>query len=226
LKNRLFIGLLLCAATLAGLPVTGSAQENDAGLWTNATIEKKINKDLDLVFTEEFRFNENVTQLESFFSDFGAEYSIIKGLKTGLFYRFINKRNLDGSYSQAHRFYGDVSYKRKLKRFEAGYRVRLQIQYRDVNRSETGNVPDWYIRQKLHFGYNTRSRFDPYLDGEIWYKVGPEWYGFDNIRISAGSTVRITKNHSLDLAYIYQQEFNVANPVTDFIFFVGYKFSF
>jgi hypothetical protein len=226
LRSRPFTYLLLIAAALAGFPPAGSAQENDAGLWTNATVEKKITKDLDVVFTEEFRFNENVTQLESFFSDIGAEYSIVKGFKCGLFYRFINKRNLDGSYSQAHRFYGDLSYKQKIKRFEAGYRIRLQVQYKEVNRSETGNVPDCYIRQKLHFGYNTKSRFDPYIDSELWYLMSPRWCGFDNVRITAGTTVRITKSHSLDLAWIYQKEFNVANPVTDYIFFIGYKFSF
>jgi hypothetical protein len=226
LKRKLLYSILLPALLLAGFPGTLTAQEILGGLWTNATIEKEITKDLDIVFTEEFRFGENTTQLASFFSDAGAEYTVFKGFKAGLFYRFINKRRDDGSYSQAHRIYADLSYRQKVKRFTAGYRIRCQMQYREINRSETGCVPAWYIRQKLHFSYNTKSIFDPYLDGEIWYLLNPAWRGFDNIRISAGVVTRITKNHSVDLGYIYNQAFSFVDPVAYHILFAGYKFSF
>lgn len=226
MKNDLRAGICFLAFSLI-VSLTGlKAQVNDAGLWTNLSLEKKITKDLDLLFTEEFRFNENLTELGSFFSDIGAEYKIYKGLKAGLFYRYTNKRRVDDSYSQAHRIYADVAYKHKIKRFEIGYRVRFQVQYKDVRSGETGPLPEWYMRQKLHLSYNTRSRFDPYLDGEIWYLFSPEWSRFDNYRLSAGIVTRITKNHSLDLGYIFQKEFNINSPETDYILFLGYKISF
>lgn len=201
----------------------GSAQVNDAGLWTNITIEKEITKDLDIILTEEVRFNENITEAGSFFTDIGAEYKILKGFKAGVFYRHINKRRLDDSYNRNNRFYADVSYRHKFKRFEAGYRIRFQVQYNGYNTSETGHIPEWYFRQKIHFGYNTKSRFDPYLDGEIWYQINPEWSRFDNLRISAGVVTRITKKHSIDLGYLINKEFNVVNPYTYFVVFAGYK---
>lgn len=202
------------------------AQVNDAGLWTNITLEKKVVKNLDVVFTEEFRFNENITELGSFFTDIGADYRIFKGFKAGLYFRYINKRRLDNSYSQAFRYYSDLSYKQKIKRFEAGYRIRFQVQYQDPGRSETGRVPEWYVRQKFSFSYNTKSRFDPYISGEVWYLLNQPWQRFDNIRISAGIVTRITKDQSVDIGYIYQKEFNVVDPETDYIIFIGYKIGF
>jgi hypothetical protein len=202
------------------------AQVNDAGLWTNITIEKKIIKGLDVILTEEVRMNENITEAGSFFTDIGADYKVFKGFKVGLFYRYINKRQLDNSYVRNHRFYADAAYKQKIKRFEAGYRIRFQTQYKGFNTSETGRVPEWYFRQKVHLGYNTKSRFDPYLDGELWYRLGPERSRFDNLRISAGVVIKITKTQSIDIGYIINKEFNAADPCTDYVIFLGYKTSF
>ena len=202
------------------------AQVSDAGLWTNITLEKKITKNLDAVFTQEFRLNENITELGTFLSELGADYKIWKGLKAGLYYRYGFKQRLDGSYSQAHRVFLNLSYKQKIKRFEASYRVRLQMQYRDVNRSETGKIPDWYLRQKLHLGYNTKSRFDPYLDGEIWYSLEPGRSCFDNLRLSAGVVTRLSKKHTVDVGYLFQKELNTPDPLTDHILFVGYTIAF
>jgi hypothetical protein len=200
-----------------------SGQVNDAGLWTNITIKKKITKNFDASVTEELRFNENITELGTIYTDIGAEYEILNGFKAGAFYRFVCKRRLDDSYSKAHRYYFDLSYGYAIKRFEIGYRIRFQSQYKDYNSSPEGHVPEYYIRQKIHFAVNTKTRFDPYLDAEIWYHLYSPWSDFDNIRISAGIVTRITKHHFIDTGFIYQQEFNVKHPVTDYIIYLGYK---
>ena len=206
------------------IPVSG--QVNDAGLWTNITLKKKIAKHLDACLTEELRFNENITELGTFYTDIGAEYEILKGFKAGAFYRFIFKRRLDDSYSKAHRYYFELSYANNIKRVQLGYRIRFQSQYKDYNTSPEGHVPADYLRQKIHLGINTKTRFDPYLDGEIWYHLNPPWSSFDAIRISTGIITRITKHHFIDTGFIFQKEFNVKEPVTDYILFLGYKIVF
>jgi hypothetical protein len=206
------------------LPVSG--QVNDAGLWTNITIKKKITKRFDAYLTEELRFNENITELGAFYTEIGAEYEILKGFKAGAFYRYICKRRLDDSYTKANRYYIDLSYGNNIKRFVLGYRIRFQQAYKDFNTSADGHVPINFIRQKIHLGINTKTRFDPYLDGEIWYHLNPPWSEFDNIRISAGIVTRITKHHFIDTGFIYQQQFNVSDPVTDYILSLGYKIVF
>jgi hypothetical protein len=219
---RSFLVLVLFVIVL--LPV--SAQVNDAGLWTNITLKKKVTKHLDAYLTEELRFDENITELGTIFTDIGATYEILPGFKAGAFYRFICKRRLDDSYIKAHRYYFDLSYGNHIKRFEFSYRIRFQSQYKDYGSSPEGHVAVNQLRQKVHLGINTKTRFDPYLDAEIWYLIWPPWSNFDNLRISAGIVTRITKHHFIDTGYIYQQEFNVNDPVTDYIVFLGYKIVF
>jgi len=192
----------------------------------NITIKKKITKRLDACLTEELRFNENITELGTFYTDIGGEYEILKGFKAGAFYRHIFKRRLDDSYSKANRFSIDLSYGNNIKRVVLGYRIRFQQAYKDYNTSPDGHVPINFIRQKIHLGINTKTKFDPYLDGEIWYFLNQPWNGFDNLRISAGIVTRITKHHFIDTGFIYQQQFNVADPVTDYILSIGYKIVF
>jgi hypothetical protein len=190
------------------------------------TIKKKITKKLDVVLSEELRFNENITELGTIYTDLGAEYEILPGFKAGAFYRFTCKKRLDDSYSKINRYYFDLSYGNHIKRFEYSYRIRFQSQYRDYNTRPEGHVPVNYIRQKIEFSINTKTRFDPYLVAELWYLLNSPWNRFDNIRITGGIVTRITKHHFVDTGYIYQQEFNVNNPVTDYIVFLGYKFLF
>ncbi len=206
------------------LPLSG--QVNDAGLWLNVTVKKKITKRLDALLTEELRFNENMCELGIFYTDVGAEFEFLKGFKAGAFYRFICKRRLDDSYSKIHRYYFDLSYGFNIRRVELGYRIRYQQLYKDYNTSPEGHVPLRFIRQKIHFGINTKTRFDPYLDGEVWYFLNDPWSEFDQVRISTGIVTRISKHHFIDTGFIYQEEFNVKDPETDYILFLGYKIVF
>lgn len=208
---------------------SGVAQVNDAGLWLDVTLEKQVTQRIDFILTEELRFNENVTELGSFYTEAGFEYKykFLKGLKTGLFYRFANKRRLDDSYSKIHRAYGDIAYRYEFtKKLDGSIRLRLQSQFKDFSSSETGKIPITYLRGKLGFRYAINKRFRPYLEGELWYALYANERQFDNLRTSAGTYIRINRIHGLDIGFIYQKEFNVNNPVTDIIGYLGYKISF
>jgi hypothetical protein len=226
LKSKTLYRFFFLALFIFPFSLAGMGQVNDAGLWTEFTVKKKITKRFDAVLTEELRFNENITELGTYYTDIGAEYEILNGFKAGAFYRFLCKRRLDDSYSKAHRYYFDLSYGNHIKRFGFSYRIRFQSQYKDYHSSLDGHVPGYYIRQKLHLGINTKTRFDPYLDGEVWYHLNNPWSQFEAVRISAGVVTRITRHHFVDTGYIYQQEFNVNDPETDYIIFLGYKFLF
>ena len=210
--------------SIALFPVSG--QVNDAGLWIDFTIKKKITKRLDAFLTEEIRLNENITEAGTIYTEAGAEYEILNGFKAGVFYRFILRRRLDDSYSKSNRYYFDLSYGLPIKRVEIKYRFRFQQQYRDYNCSPEGHVPINYIRQKIGFTVNTRTRFNPYMDGEVWYHLNSPWSQFEQVRASTGIVTRITNHHFIDTGFIFQKEFNVKDPETDYILFLGYKFVF
>ena len=56
------------------------AQEKDFGLWTTVNLEKKFSKKFSGTLTQEFRFNENVSQLDNAFTNLSADYNFSKAL--------------------------------------------------------------------------------------------------------------------------------------------------
>ncbi|MBK6640071.1 MAG: DUF2490 domain-containing protein [Bacteroidetes bacterium] len=109
-SNLLCICLLLFGSTFS------VAQVNDAGLWTSINLEKKITKEIAVDLSQEFRFNENISELGSFFTEISAQYKLHKNLSIGAGYRFINKRELDDSYEKRHRMLFDLNTKEKISK--------------------------------------------------------------------------------------------------------------
>ena len=219
--HKTIAGVLLCLLLATGV----SGQYRDAGLWINATLEKKIVKDLDLVLTEELRLNENITEAGAFFTEVGLDYRLYKRLKAGIYYRYINRRNVNDTYRQSHRFFLELAYRPRIERFEIGYRIRFQAQFTDINRQPEGTIPEWYMRHKLQLAYNTKSRFDPYISGELWFNLDPLRAEIENLRLTLGIETRITKVHSIDFGYIFQRQYEAMPDEEDYILFIGYKVS-
>ncbi|MEI6851324.1 MAG: DUF2490 domain-containing protein [Bacteroidota bacterium] len=203
------------------------AQWNDAHLWTSISIEKKIIKNFSVTVSEELRFSENITELGTFFTDIGLNYKINKHWRVSGDYRFTNKIRLDNSYSKRHRYYFDLSYRKKFYQFSILARTRIQSQYADVNSSETGHLAEYYSRNKLTLKYNITSKIAPYLSAEAFIPLNnPEVKGIDNMRYSLGLEWEFLKNSTLDVFYMIQQQYQAKDPERDFVTGIGYSYSF
>lgn len=206
------------------------SQENDAGLWTSVTVEKKISQSLSVNFSEAFRLDENIGELGTVFSELGIEKKIVKGLSVSAYYRFAQKRELSDDYSQRHRYYADVSYRKKISDLAISFRSRYQVQLEDYflpSEKYYGNAPENYLRNKISIKHNSSKKYKPFLSAEIW---SPLWKGadyfIDNLRFAAGFEYEINKRSSLDIYYIFQREINRRNPRTDYISALSYTFAF
>ena len=221
-NNRIyFLSLFLFCFTIS------NAQVKDAGLWLNVTAEKKLTSKLALQLCEELRFNENITELGTAFTEIGVNYKITKGLTGGAFYRYIQNKRVDDFYSFRHRYYFDLSYKLKIKKLSLAMRGRFQSQYKDVNTSETGSVPGDYLRSKFALKYNTDKKYSPFVSVEFFNWLNdPEGAAVDNIRYQLGLDYELNKFNSISLSYIINKEVNVNDPWTSYIIALGYKYSF
>lgn len=203
------------------------SQVSDAGLWIGVNLEKKITPELTLCLEDELRLNENVTEAGTHYTEIGAEYRLVKGLSAGLFYRFTQKRRVDDSYSRRHRFFTELSYRKRADKFTVVLRERLQMQYKDVYSSETGKVPEYYWRSKLSLRYKLIKRLQLYTFGEVFYQLSnPEGNEIDNYRVAAGLTYSLKEYGSVSLFYLVDREINVNDPVTGYITGIEYNFSF
>lgn len=215
--------LVFLLGLLSGSPLKG--QVRDAGLWTSASFEVKVAKKLTACIAQELRFNENISELGTAFTEAGLGYKLNKHFQLAVNYRYIQKRRTDNYYSFRHKFYVDVKYEKKIKPFQIQFRSRLQDEYDDIGRASDGGIPICYSRNKLSISWNLNKLFSPYISVELFSPLNyPRTKVFDNIRTMAGVDYEISKHQKIDLFYMIQKEVNVSNPGTDFIVGLGYAY--
>jgi len=218
--------LLIFAIAMGGLfsPVL-LAQQKDAGLWTNISLEVKVADKLTATVSQEFRFNENISELGAYFTDAGLGYKFNKFFQVAANYRFTQRRRVDDSYSPRNRFYVDLKFQKKFKPIEFQFRTRLQDQYADIGRASEGGIAEYYSRNKFSIKWELNKLFKPYLSVEVFSPLNyPRLNAFDNIRTSAGVEYALSKHHNFDLYYMIQKELHLSNPITYFIVGVGYLY--
>lgn len=215
----------LAFITCLGLTIPVAGQVKDAGLWASLSMEAKVAKKLTISVLQEFRFDENMTELGNAFTEAGLEYKLNKNFQISAGYRFSQKHRIDDSYSLRHRILADIKYSKKIKPFEFSLRSRFQDQFSDFNSSSGGKIPEFYLRNKLSLKWDTKIAFAPFISVELFspLKNHPN-YAFDDIRYMAGVGYSVSKHHKLELFYMIQNEMNVSEPQTDFIAGVGYYY--
>ncbi len=185
--KKLFLVIILL------LPFISNAQSG-LGLWAGASIEKKLNKKFDLQVNGQARFVENLTYVQSYLGEIGLSYKIIKNLEISGYYRFIHRRKDEAkAFKNRHRFYADLAYGQKLGPIKFDYRLRYQHQFKD-NDGEIG-FDKSYLRNKLEISYPNKSKFTPFVSGDLFYEIGNK---FDQLRPKGGLSYKINKHNSID----------------------------
>ena len=201
IKNSIIFFLLLFS-------FSSFAQENDFQLWNSVIIKKKINKKHSLDLKYGLRFRENASLVAKDFIDIRTRYKLHKKWSVALGYRNINEWSKYSELEKKNRFYFDSYYSKKIKRYYFDLRSRFLLQGK-ISYNEI-------IRQRIRLAYNLRkTKLEPSLSLEFFSS-------FDNfinkLRYSLFLSYPINKKMDFNLGYKIQQEFNVANPVTLFIF--------
>lgn len=224
--RNVFLGIMLFLCMI--LPSRNLfSQVNDAGLWLSVNVEKKITPVFSAFFTEEVRMNENISEIGTVFSDLGLYYKIGKRFKLSASYRFSQKRRLDDSYDSRHGYYFDFGYKEKIKPVAVLVRLRYQSQYTDILSSEKGDVPKSHAVLKITLKYENAGRFTPYVYAEPYFRINNTLYSpFDQLRICGGVEYALNRMHAIDVHYLFNKEYNVKHPETDFVIGLGYYFTF
>jgi hypothetical protein len=217
--------LFLVFFLLAGF--TLMAQVNDAQLWMSVNLEKKLTPAFSILFTQEARLNENMTEVGTIFSEPGVSYRFSRRFKAGMAYRFTLKRRLDDTYERRHSWYIQGLYRESLKPVQLVFRIRYQSRYDDAFTSVEAAIPENHFRTKLTLKYDLNKKFEPYVYGETFFQTcSTVTQSFDQLRLCAGIEYSFNRKHMIDLHYLISREYNVKNPETDYVVGVGYYFVF
>jgi len=224
-SQRVHFLVIVCLVGISTLGISAKAQDRDAGFWTSASFEAKLVKKLTGSITEEFRFNENISELGMTFTEVGLDYKFNKHFQVSANYRFIQKKKVEDYYSLRHRYSIAVKYTKKLKPLELAIRCQFFDEYQDINRAANGGIPYYYFRNKIALKLDTKKPYTPYVSCELFSPLNyPRSVAFDNIRLSVGIDYNITKHHEIDVYYMINKEVNVSDPLTSFIFGLGYTY--
>jgi hypothetical protein len=228
--------------SLLALPIISIAQHkdksnteqggNDAALWMNAYLEKKLGSRFNVHLNEVLRFNHNITRYYYSYTDVGVTYKIKDWWHATLDYVYVTNdaptNNFTSEYlSIRQQLYFDMTFKYDYGDFRLNYRTMVQGQVKDYNSSKKGYIPNWYYRNKLTLKYTLSRRITPYVASEIYYhfatNLGDE---FDRVRYFAGFFYHIYSHSDLELYYMIQKQFQVFQPSTDYVIGLGYAHYF
>jgi len=203
-KYSIFIVLLFISFSLLG-----QERETDLGAIFSVRLNKDLNRFFGLSFEEEIRLLTNNAGFDRLKSDIGIDYTIVKGLKVGVFYNYIYVYNSDFLYESRHRYYANLSYKYGVNRkLTLTWRTRLQATYRDETRGEYKINPKYVLRNRLEAEYNILgTRWKPYLSAEATNTLndplGNEIY---KLRFQGGTSFRLDRTTYLEF-YLRADEY-------------------
>ncbi|MBL4624161.1 MAG: DUF2490 domain-containing protein [Flavobacteriales bacterium] len=216
MKTRLLIISLL----LLGFSV--HAQYHDFGGWFGLSANKKLAKDLSLSVNVQGRMEENYSRLGSGLLDFQLGYKFNKYLAFGLSYRFTQKNDYRTAWGSKHRMQLRCAVKKKFNPVTVQYRTIYQLGIADTYKPESFYYPTSYWRNKLQFKFDLDKKIEPYLGTEIFYELANQG-GFDSYRVVAGLNWDLPKKMEIKTGYLFQQEINQTNPVTEHIIVIRYS---
>lgn len=232
--------------------VSTHAQSDDFGIWTEAEVEKKINKKLTLDGSLELRTRDDgFGEIDRWSVGLGATYKLTSWLKASVGYVFLNdnnhKVNSSGKkyadyWGQRHRFNVSLMASQDFGDLTVSLRERWQYTYRPektVMRYSNVDNDDYdygeergehtYVgkgsnkwRNRLQLKYKLTKQWRPYINAES--TVGGS--GLDKMRYAVGTEYRLSKKHSFDVKYLYQHVYKDDDEGNRHVLGIGYTYSF
>lgn len=246
--NEIGKRLLLGSILLLGLAGKLCAQSDDFGIWTSAEVKKKILPGWDASLEGEFRTRDGLKTVERWSGAIATSYKVFHWLKASAGYTFIHyyhpmevtkKGNYIPEYWQPrHRFNVSLTGKVGWQRFTFSLRERWQYTYRPsqsvpkFDGDDGSSKADEYIngkgknvlRSRLQVAYNIRKcAFNPYASCEWSHSLSDG--AFEKTRWTLGTEWKLSKRHSLDFYYLYQNKAD-DDEANGHVIGAGYSFKF
>jgi hypothetical protein len=238
-KKALYgIFLLLGIKSFAQQPIY---KFNDAQLWFNLYLEKKLNSKLSAHLNQQDRWTENVSEFHFAYADAGFTYKFTKNIKALADYVFTQKRRPDQSFSTVHQYYVAAIAKKDVMRWRFAYRLMYQFEFKNPYTSYYGYTPFRYIRNKFTVKYEYNKYLSLYMADELYAPLNsPQIKGIDRNRSFAGLFINTFRHQQLELYFMYQnrlqsgawfkqknsEDFTDYILEKDFVYGIGYSIEF
>lgn len=227
--NKVSALLIICLL----VTVFSFSQEDTEDLesWTSINLKYKLNKKWTFNLEGQLRLKEDISEVDEYFSEFGASYTLFKGFKLGTGLRYIrendNVGNIQG-YENHFRYNIDASYKHKINELSIKYRLRYQNKNELGLSTSEGDYAKQNLRFKTSFEYNFSNwKLDPEISAEIFNRFGNEVDNeFSKYRLTLGTEYKLKKMGTIGVFFRLEKELNEELPKTTNIIGLKYIYTF
>ncbi|HPS11758.1 MAG TPA: DUF2490 domain-containing protein [Prolixibacteraceae bacterium] len=221
-RNHYFILFLIVWA----ISNKGVAQTTDFRLRAGISVEKELSKKMAVAVGYEHRSYNHFTLFQELVEP-SVSYEVIKPLTIGAEWRIMADQNLKRRVSYKQRGAISLRYKKEIGDFDLKIKTAIQYGFDDLTNT-SGNFNKLINRNSVSIDYTIyKSKFAPFASYEFFYYLNDPHGGIINqSRLRAGTSYRLSKAAEISAYYLFENEFNVADPVDSHIvgFSFGYKF--
>ncbi len=195
---------------------SGLSQQKDFQIWSGAAISKEFNKKLTLGAELQSRFENNASQIGTYFTEFSAKYVFADWYKPGVNYRLTRWGEGFGA-NQRFDIDNTLRFKAKDERFYIRFRWQREF-YRGVLAEDD-------LRFRIKYAHKFSKKFRMSLASEHFYtwEYDEGFANWGRQRYTAGMEYEFAKKNSFELFYRFQNDLNQANPDNEFIIGIGYE---
>jgi Protein of unknown function (DUF2490). len=190
--------------------------------------QKKIVKNLEISFEEDFRLRDNFSTADRFSTTLDLNYKVCPYLKLGGAYNLINFNHEKKGWEVRHRYYFYATGMYKYNNFKFSLRERFQSTYRvGVNKTAKRANPKLYLRSRAEIEYDIPNcKFEPFISFEIFNILNdPIENGINELRYIAGCSYKINKRNAISLSYRYSNEIDDEDSSKNMVC-LGYSLKF
>jgi long-subunit fatty acid transport protein len=227
INRNIFIVILLFVWSVP-FSKMGFAQTDDFQMRVGLRIQKDFKKKLNISVEYEHRFDNNLTTFDQALIEPSISYQITKPMTVGVEWRFMYDQDLLRriAYKQRGAFF--IRYKWLFGDFDFKFRTAIQFGFDDLSNSTPDSRNKIVNRNSLSVDYNWfGTKFTPFAGFEFFYHINhPNGSIINQQRFKIGTSYRISKASDVSVNYIFENEFNVAEPVNAHVIGLGYSFKF
>ena len=219
---------LFCLIFLAQTAGELMGQQKDFGSWWEFRMNGKLKNDLTLGGELEQRFKENSLQFDRTLLTFGGDYDVLDYLNVAAGVRTIFITDPESRLYTRYRVHLDGTGKYSFNRTDLSLRLRFQYGFEDIFYIGYFSQNNFVSRQRLklsHDFYGTRLGAMASLENWIRF-TNPYGRPLYKIRVVAGAYYKLGRQSKMNLRYIYESEFNNANPLQVHVLALGYAYRF
>lgn len=201
----LLIILLGSIAIPAQTPTPTPIDETDVASWNDITITRSVSKRVDVVFPFAVRFGKDISRVQEARGGIGLALKPHNRITITPTYQFIRARNSAGNFTRENRLSVGASFKFPVKRIGLSHRSLFEYRIRPGANS-------WRYRPSITIEKQLPERW---IKGAKVYVTEDPFYDsaagrFSRNRLSFGMNKTLSKNLSLDLYYLRQDDRNSA----------------